>query len=259
MSRVRPARKRRVLATFSGMPWGTGAYCHARIQCAWSSWTPHSPECRLHPGGPPLVVYWNTHGPYGDYMGILNDTLFCPQPAGLTGEIPLPFWLRTPQTELAHLRVDYTSRRFYVRWVCTSIYRTCHTLRLLWHAGLEQIIRPDWTTWNIPLGRTSSFSIFSRGNWTTSKEHSGHTKCFCIPSWWYGHYYGSEMGSSWTGSAVFCTSIHTDKDYDWMASLKPFLWPDLEACCLIVTDTNTLSMKRICLYLFLTLYLILQI
>ncbi len=102
---------------------------------------------------------------------------------------------------------------------------------------LEQIIRLDWTTWNIPLGRTSSFSIFSQGNWT-SKEHSGHTKCFCIPSWWYGGYYGSETGSSWTGSAVFCTSIHTDEDYDWMASLKPFLWPNLEACCLIVTDTN---------------------
>ena len=117
MSRVRPTREHRVLATFSGMPWGTGAYRRARIQCAPNGWTPHSPECRLHPSGPPLVVYWNIHGPYGDYMGIVNDTLFCPQPAGSTGEIPWLFWLRTP--ELNRHILGWTAR------LVDSMYAGC--------------------------------------------------------------------------------------------------------------------------------------
>lgn len=86
MSRVRPSRDRHVLATFRGSLWGTGAHTRARLQCTRNSWAFDPSERRLYPGGPALSVYWGTSGPY-DYMGLLNNTLFCPQPAGTTGEI----------------------------------------------------------------------------------------------------------------------------------------------------------------------------
>jgi len=84
VSYVRPSRDRRVLATFHGSMWGTGAHTRARIQCSRYGWA-HTPEHRLHPAGPALSTIWGGTGDY-NYMGVLNDTVFCPQPAGTTGE-----------------------------------------------------------------------------------------------------------------------------------------------------------------------------
>lgn len=87
MAEVRPSRSRSVIATFSGSAWGTGLYNRARVQCPRMGWTPESPERRLHPGGPPLYVTWGGFGRHPHYNALLNDTVFCPQPAGSTGEI----------------------------------------------------------------------------------------------------------------------------------------------------------------------------
>jgi hypothetical protein len=79
----RPARDRAVLATFKGTPWGTGSLNRGRLQCKKSRAL--IPGGRLHPDGPVLTMLWGVMGDY-DYMGLLNDTMFCPQPAGTTGE-----------------------------------------------------------------------------------------------------------------------------------------------------------------------------
>lgn len=85
MSNVQPARDRPVLVTFKGTPWGTGSLNRARLQCTRNErWYETIPERRLHPDGPVLSTIWSTLGDYG-YMGLLNNTIFCPQPAGTTG------------------------------------------------------------------------------------------------------------------------------------------------------------------------------
>jgi len=82
---VRLPRNRSVMATFRGTAWGTGLYNRARLQCLRKGWTPESPERRLHAGGPPLYVTWGNYGRQPNYIALLNDTVFCPQPAGSTG------------------------------------------------------------------------------------------------------------------------------------------------------------------------------
>lgn len=95
MSNVRPARDRAVLATFKGTPWGTGSLNRARLQCSrHEKWRTVIPGGRLHSDGPVLTTLWGVMGDY-DYMGLLNDTIFCPQPAGTTGEF-LPIWILFP-------------------------------------------------------------------------------------------------------------------------------------------------------------------
>lgn len=90
MSYVRPARDRRVLATFKGSAWGTGDLKRLRTMCYRDGWRADEIGRSLYPDGPPLRALWNTLGDY-DYLGILNDTIFCPQPAGTTGESVLVF------------------------------------------------------------------------------------------------------------------------------------------------------------------------
>ena len=82
------------MATFRGTAWGTGLRNRARLQCLRKGWTPESPERRLHAGGPPLYVAWGNYGRQPDYIALLNDTVFCPQPAGSTGEMDLLLSLR---------------------------------------------------------------------------------------------------------------------------------------------------------------------
>ncbi|KAF8342878.1 uncharacterized protein EI90DRAFT_3030555 [Cantharellus anzutake] len=84
IANVRPARDRRVLVTFSGSLWGTGFVNRVRLECRREGWRSGETEKRLHPNGPKLRSIFGNTGSY-DYMGILNDTIFCPQPAGTTG------------------------------------------------------------------------------------------------------------------------------------------------------------------------------
>ncbi|KAF8307622.1 hypothetical protein DL93DRAFT_2232130 [Clavulina sp. PMI_390] len=91
LSSVKPARERHVLATFKGSPWGTGLLHRHRVTCSRAGW--HLGEKRtrrlrgLEDRGPNLTAIWSSTGDY-DYMGILNNTIFCPQPAGIAGWSP---------------------------------------------------------------------------------------------------------------------------------------------------------------------------
>ena len=85
---VRPARDRRVLVTFSGSSWGTGDLNRQRLQCARDGWSDGETRRRLYPEGPWLRALFDKTMVH-DYMGILNDTIFCMQPAGVTGQFSL--------------------------------------------------------------------------------------------------------------------------------------------------------------------------
>ena len=130
MADVQPSRSRSVLATFKGTNGQTGVHTRTRLQCARSGWTPESPGRRLHPGGPHLRVVWGSFGPHSDYNSLLNDTVFCPQAAGSTGEIGLVCQHTHVSLLNRHIRLDYAPHRFYVRWLHTGFRRPRHTLCL---------------------------------------------------------------------------------------------------------------------------------
>ena len=58
----------------------------ARLQCNRTE-NQHEtiPGRRLHPDGPVLATIWDAVGHVGDY-DYLKNTIFCPQPASITGE-----------------------------------------------------------------------------------------------------------------------------------------------------------------------------
>ena len=86
MQNVKPARDRPVLVAFRGTPSGTGMLHGARLQCnRTENWHETVPGRRLHPDGPVLATIWDTVGHVGDYDYVEN-AIFCPQPAGITGE-----------------------------------------------------------------------------------------------------------------------------------------------------------------------------
>lgn len=86
MAKVKPIRDRSVLVTFKGTIWGTGLVDRMKLMCnripddklavvpnrIFQSWT------QLH-------TLWETTGDYS-YMELLNEAIFCPQPAGTTGK-----------------------------------------------------------------------------------------------------------------------------------------------------------------------------
>lgn len=85
LSQVRPSRDRRILATFAGSMWGTGFMNRARLWCDRDGWRGGGQRThRLHEHGPILTSRWGYQGDYS-YTALLNDTIFCPQPAGTTG------------------------------------------------------------------------------------------------------------------------------------------------------------------------------
>ncbi|KAF8338858.1 uncharacterized protein EI90DRAFT_3117929 [Cantharellus anzutake] len=84
ISDVRPARDRRVLVAFSGSLWGTGFLSRQRVECPRHGWSSGESKRKLHLNGPLLKAIYHDTGSY-DYINLLNDTIFCPQPAGTTG------------------------------------------------------------------------------------------------------------------------------------------------------------------------------
>jgi hypothetical protein len=83
IAKVRPIRQRANLGTFKGSPWGQGATIRQRVTCP----RPYAKleHTRLE-GGSAKESYWNTYPSGKDYLATLNDTVFCPLPAGITGE-----------------------------------------------------------------------------------------------------------------------------------------------------------------------------
>ena len=100
-----------------------------------TGWTPESPERRLHPGGPPLYVAWGSFGRQSDYKALLNDTVFCPQPAGsqvrwICFVIAVFVFLLN-----RHLRLDYPRYRCNVRWLYTVFIG--HATHYVFHDMLD--------------------------------------------------------------------------------------------------------------------------
>ncbi|KAG8956524.1 hypothetical protein FRC04_000002 [Tulasnella sp. 424] len=85
MSKVKPARDRSVLVTFKGTRWGTGFLNRVKLMCqrVQDDKIADIPN-RTFNTKTPLHTLWGTTGDY-TYTGLLNDTIFCPQPAGTTG------------------------------------------------------------------------------------------------------------------------------------------------------------------------------
>ncbi len=132
VSNVRPARDRRVLVSFSGSTWGTGLINRERLQCRRDGWSSDETRRKLHPDGPPLkVIYGNPENQ--DYMGLLNDTIFCPQPAGTTGKSFMIFqkerFFRLPT--FASTRLVYSHRGLNIRWLRTCYHRSILSLSVL--------------------------------------------------------------------------------------------------------------------------------
>lgn len=110
VTNVRPSRERSVLAAFRGSTWGTGTIKRYKTMCDRDA---HSAERRLYPDGPALKTLWGTNGQY-DYMGVLGDTIFCPQPAGIAGTNDSSFSRIAPFTKPVHVQVG--------RSECTTPY-----------------------------------------------------------------------------------------------------------------------------------------
>ncbi|KAG8863958.1 hypothetical protein FRB96_006831 [Tulasnella sp. 330] len=89
ISDVRPARDRRVLVTFKGNTWGTGAVVRKKIMCS-----------RINEGGitnlpgrrlittHPIAAVWGNYGGRPSYLAMLNDTIFCVHAIGVAGWAP---------------------------------------------------------------------------------------------------------------------------------------------------------------------------
>jgi hypothetical protein len=84
MRSVKPVRHRKVLTTFSGSIWGTGAHVRTKVICD----RPVKPRNLI--GGERLEILWQSKGNYKDYLDLLNETVFCPLIKGTTGgDVPV--------------------------------------------------------------------------------------------------------------------------------------------------------------------------
>ncbi|KAG9010852.1 hypothetical protein FRB90_007583 [Tulasnella sp. 427] len=84
MSKVKPARERSILAAFGGTLWGTGFIDRCKLICRRvdDNKLTDIPN-RVLRTKTTLGTLWQTLGNH-TYVGALNDTIFCPQPAGTT-------------------------------------------------------------------------------------------------------------------------------------------------------------------------------
>ncbi|KAG9034452.1 hypothetical protein FS837_002201 [Tulasnella sp. UAMH 9824] len=86
ISKVRPVRNRSVLVSFSGSLWGTGILDRMKLICSRPGGENfnHIPNRRLFTSLDPLRTLLGSNGNYS-YKELINDTIFCAQPAGTTG------------------------------------------------------------------------------------------------------------------------------------------------------------------------------
>ncbi|KZO99765.1 glycosyltransferase family 47 protein [Calocera viscosa TUFC12733] len=85
MANVRPARQRALLATFKGSYWGTGANTRRKLNCELRMRTLENREQLKLQSPHKLNAIWGSLGHYESYPAILNDTIFCPLPEGVSG------------------------------------------------------------------------------------------------------------------------------------------------------------------------------
>ncbi|EJT98904.1 hypothetical protein DACRYDRAFT_110241 [Dacryopinax primogenitus] len=85
MARVKPARQRNVLATFKGSYWGTGANTRRKLNCEKRLRTLEDVATPRLETEQRLMTVWDSLGDYESYPAILNDTIWCPLPEGVTG------------------------------------------------------------------------------------------------------------------------------------------------------------------------------
>ncbi|KZO99764.1 glycosyltransferase family 47 protein [Calocera viscosa TUFC12733] len=85
MAKVRPASQRTVLATFKGSYWGTGANTRRKLNCEKRLRNLEDAVSPKLVTPQRLVTVWDTLSDYESYPAILNDTIFCPLPEGVTG------------------------------------------------------------------------------------------------------------------------------------------------------------------------------
>jgi hypothetical protein len=137
VTNVRLARDRRVLVTFAGSYWGTGRLNRRRVQCTRAGWSPGETERRLHPDGPILKAIFGDTGDY-DYLGLLNDTIFCPQAGGVAGKVFSCFVSHLPVSLLSSARLDVAYSRIDILWVHTSNHRSTLTIPFLRHDRLGE-------------------------------------------------------------------------------------------------------------------------
>lgn len=90
VEKVKPARERPNLMTWSGTYWGTGKSERLRLTCERGG----AGKKELIPGGGPRSNFetW-------DYMNDLSNARFCPQPRGIAGMSPFPLCA-------SHLKTD---------------------------------------------------------------------------------------------------------------------------------------------------------
>ncbi|KZO90886.1 glycosyltransferase family 47 protein [Calocera viscosa TUFC12733] len=85
MALVRPSRQRKVLATFKGSIRGSGANTRVRVNCEARMSALEEPDQYALQSPHRLITIWDGLGGYNDYYTLLNDTIFCPVPDGVTG------------------------------------------------------------------------------------------------------------------------------------------------------------------------------
>lgn len=135
VAKVRPIRDRQVLVTYDGTLWGTGAFARQRIMCTRDKWTSNSRATtgkRLHPDGPILKAFYGK-SEYS-YTDLLNDTIFCPQPAGIAGMYWTLTLLRTP-SDLSYRLVPSHSG-IHLFWMYSRAYWNILSLPILQHYRL---------------------------------------------------------------------------------------------------------------------------
>ncbi|KZT52192.1 glycosyltransferase family 47 protein [Calocera cornea HHB12733] len=82
---VRPASERKTLAAFTGTYWGVGGITRRKVVCNRFQSRQVSPALQSQHE---LRTVWGSYGPYGTYLEVLEDTIFCPVPEGVAGWSP---------------------------------------------------------------------------------------------------------------------------------------------------------------------------
>ncbi|KAG9010853.1 hypothetical protein FRB90_007584 [Tulasnella sp. 427] len=87
MAKVRPTRDRSILLSWAGSLWGTGVIARRKLMCSRPDGEhfDHLPKRKLTTNQKLLRTSLGMFTKRQKYMDLINDSIFCPQPAGTTG------------------------------------------------------------------------------------------------------------------------------------------------------------------------------